>query len=571
MQGLKMTHKRTGLGRLLILVLFSIVMMACGGGGGNKTYSISGTVALGGSPLQGVTVTLSGTSSATTTTYGDGSYTFGGLANGSYTVTPSKAGYTFNPASIAVKFTGTNSTGNNFTATASPIYSIGGTVTGSSISGVLLTLGGTSSATTTTDANGNYTFAGITNGSYTVTPSMAGYIFNPVSTAVKISGANSTGNNFTSTAYAGPTYSISGTVGLSVPGILVTLSNASSGTTMTDASGNYTFTGLTNGSYTVTPSLLGYLFTPVNIQLTINGANSMGNNFTATATTKQMGGAIQGKSLALTEAVSTLAGLALTTGSADGTGSAARFYLPSCITTDGTNLYVADTLNSTIRQIVISTGAVITLAGTAGTTGATDATGTAALFKHPAGITTDGTNLYVADTFNNTIRQIVISTGAVTTLAGTAGTGSSDGTGTAASFNSPGGITTDGTNLYVTDTFNNTIRQIVIYTGLVTTLAGTASAAGSTDGTGSAVRFFNPYGITTDGTNLYVADTNNNTIRQIVLYTGAVTTLAGTAPVAGTSDGTGSAARFNSPEGITTDGISLYVADTYNYTIRKIQ
>ena len=92
---------------------------------------------------------------------------------------------------------------------------------------------------------------------------------------------------------------------------------------------------------------------------------------------------------------------------------------------------------------------------------ATDGTGAAASFKFPYGTTTDGTNLYVADTGNNTVRKIVIATGVVTTLAGTAGvTGSTDGTGAAASFNRPGGITTDGTNLYVADTGNNTVRKI---------------------------------------------------------------------------------------------------------------
>jgi hypothetical protein len=198
--------------------------------------------------------------------------------------------------------------------------------------------------------------------------------------------------------------------------------------------------------------------------------------------------------------------------------------------------------------------------------------GSAANFYNPSSITTDGTNLYVADTYNCTIRKIVISTGAVTTLAGSEGVyGSADGTGSAASFSAPRGITTDGTNLYVADTFSSTIRKIVISTGAVTTLAGTAGVYGSADGTGSAANFNNPFGITTDGTNLYVADTYNNTIRKIVISTGAVTTLAGTAGVYGSADGTGSAANFNTPFGITTDGTNLYVADTYNNTIRKIQ
>jgi sugar lactone lactonase YvrE len=322
----------------------------------------------------------------------------------------------------------------------------------------------------------------------------------------------------------------------------------------------------------------------------------------------QMGGAIQGNQLSLTNTASTLAGLSLT-GSVDGTGTSAKFHDPSAVATDGTNLYVADTYNHTIRKIVILTGAVTTLAGTAGTSGSADGTGTSAKFNTPFGITTDGTNLYVADTYNHAIRKIVISTGAVTTLAGKAGwSGSADGTGSAARFCVPYGITTDGTNLYVADTYNNTIRTIVISTGAVTTLAGTLGS-GSADGTGSAARFWDPRGITTDGTNVYVTDRRNGTVRQIVISTGVVTTLAGTYyfPVGittdgtnlyvadtfnhtirkivistgavttfagsggyGSADGTGSAASFHSPSGITTDGTNLYVADTDNHTIRKI-
>ena len=115
--------------------------------------------------------------------------------------------------------------------------------------------------------------------------------------------------------------------------------------------------------------------------------------------------------------------------------------------------------NHLIRKIVISTGAVTTVAGT-GSSGWTNGTGTSASFSYPFGITTDGTNLYVADSSNHLIRKIVISTGVVTTLAGTGSSGSANGTGTSASFSNPRGITTDGTNLYVADTGNHLIRQI---------------------------------------------------------------------------------------------------------------
>jgi len=272
-----------------------------------------------------------------------------------------------------------------------------------------------------------------------------------------------------------------------------------------------------------------------------------------------------------TGAVTTLAGTAGVSGSADGTGGAAQFNGPRGISTDGVNLYVSDTDNNTIRQIVISTGAVTTLAGTAGVTGSADGMGGAAQFNFPYGVTIGGTNLYVVEQGNNTIRQIVISTGAVTTLAGTAGvSGSADGTGGAAQFNQPDGITIDGSNLYVSDTMNNTIREVVISTGAVTTLAGTAGVTGSLDGIGSAALFNQPRLPTVLGTALYVADSMNNTIRKVVISTGAVTTLAGTAGVAGSVDGIGSAALLNQPRAIGTDGANLYVSDTGNNTIRQI-
>jgi hypothetical protein len=179
----------------------------------------------------------------------------------------------------------------------------------------------------------------------------------------------------------------------------------------------------------------------------------------------QMGGSIQGTSLSLSGATSTLAGTAGNSGSADGTGTSARFNDPNGVTTDGKNLYVADSGNHTIRKVVIATGEVTTLAGTAGSSGSTDNTGTLARFNDPHGITTDGTDLYVADSGNHTIRRVVAKVvtaiGDTTTLAGIAGSsGSADGTGATARFFLPSGITTDGKRLLVIDTGNNTVRAI---------------------------------------------------------------------------------------------------------------
>lgn len=268
--------------------------------------------------------------------------------------------------------------------------------------------------------------------------------------------------------------------------------------------------------------------------------------------------------------LTTLAGNAGISTSTDGLGTAATFNNPYGITSDGTTLFVTDVADQTIRKVAITTGEVSTFAGTA-SPGSIDGTGPAAKFNVPNAITTDGTNLYVADSNNFTIRKVVIATGAVTTLAGSAGSfGSTDGTGPTAKFGYIHGITTDGTNLYATDSQNQTIRKVVIATGAVSTLAGVAGIPGTSDGMGTTAKFNYPYGITTDGINLFVADSRNHTVRKIVIATGVVTTLAGTPEVSGLTDGTGATARFKFPFGITTDGTRLFVADTGNIRIRKI-
>jgi len=349
-----------------------------------------------------------------------------------------------------------------------------------------------------------------------------------------------------------------------------TFSSDEAGTITYGGSCSSVTTSATIGNNTITLSSLS-VGTYSNCTITVtdsagNASNTLAIPSFTVAEPEQMGGSIQGGLLSLSTAVTTLAGTG-DNGSANGTGTSASFYNPFGITTDGTNLYVGDTNNHLIRQIVISTGVVTTVAGT-GDNGSSNGTGTAASFYEPQGITTDGTNLYVAGNKTNLIRKIVISTGAVTTLAGTGSSGSANGTGTSASFNYPGGITTDGTNLYVADYGNSAIRQIVISTGVVTTLAGTGSS-GSANGTGTSASFNLPEGITTDGTNLYVADTSNHLIRKIVISTGVVTTLAGTGST-GSANGTGTSASFNYPYGITTDGTNLYVGDAINHLIRQI-
>ena len=275
-----------------------------------------------------------------------------------------------------------------------------------------------------------------------------------------------------------------------------------------------------------------------------------------------------------TAAVTTLAGLPGTSGSADGTGSAANFNAPRGVVCDGNgNLFVADADNGAIRKVVIATRVVTTLAGSPGEDGNVDGIGTAARFFQPRAVTSDGAgNLFVADYANSTIRKIVISTGAVTTLAGTPGSGSADGIGAGARFSFPEGLAWDGAgNLFVADTNSNTIRKVVISSGAVTTLAGAPGDPSTIDGAGPGARFAYPSGVVSGGAgNLFVSD--GSTVRKVVVATGEVTTLAGLPGVSGSTDGTGSAARFAGPQGIASDGSgSLFVADTYNHTIRQVE
>lgn len=275
----------------------------------------------------------------------------------------------------------------------------------------------------------------------------------------------------------------------------------------------------------------------------------------------QLGGVIQGSALKLTGVVSTLV--------SGGSGDAA-FNLPQGMATDGVNLYVTDTGNNIIRKIVIATGVVSVLAGSKEASHDNGSASNAG-FRRPQGITSDGINLYVADTYNNAIRKISLATGVVSTFAGVPGkVGSYDSKGSEATFYNPRGITTDGKNLYVTDSRNHLIRKIDITTTAVSTIAGVDGRVGHDDGIGTTASFNEPVGITSDGINLYVADTANNMIRKIVIDTKEVRTLAGKVGASGQNDGPGAVASFTGPFGVTTDGTSLYIADTFDNAIRKV-
>jgi sugar lactone lactonase YvrE len=270
--------------------------------------------------------------------------------------------------------------------------------------------------------------------------------------------------------------------------------------------------------------------------------------------------------------VSTLAGLARKPGSIDGRGGEARFNFPDGVVVNAAgHVFVADLGNHTIRRIDLQ-GIVTTLAGQPGQEGDMDGTGRNARFRNPKSLAIDNAgNLYVGDRGNYVIRRVTAS-GQVTTIAGKAGhPGSMDGPALEARFGSLEGITWDGQGtIYVADAVNSVIRRME-RDGGVTTLAGSTGLPGYNNGFGREALFCLPSGIAADfAGNLFVADTLNYVIRKIDPK-GEVTTIAGLASSIGYSDGTNSAAPFDHPQGVAVDILgNVYVTDQSNNTIRKI-
>ncbi|MBL0263811.1 MAG: hypothetical protein IPQ05_08030 [Leptospiraceae bacterium] len=239
----------------------------------------------------------------------------------------------------------------------------------------------------------------------------------------------------------------------------------------------------------------------------------------------------------------TLAGSFPTTvdsGNVDGTGTVARFNNPIAITSDGTNIYVADLSNNAIRKITIGTNTVSTLA---------------TINSLPHGIATDGVNVYVSAYGSHTIFKVEIATGTVTTLAGSAPSGDVIGEGAFAKFNDPTYLTTDGVNLFVVDRGNGKVKQIVLSTGIVSTVVSALNS---------------PNGIATDGTNLYIAETGNHQIIKYAILSGIQSIVAGTGVSGNVDNATGTLAQFNNPYGVTMDGSHLYILEGAGRNLKKM-
>jgi DNA-binding beta-propeller fold protein YncE len=249
--------------------------------------------------------------------------------------------------------------------------------------------------------------------------------------------------------------------------------------------------------------------------------------------------------------------------------SGPRLDFPAGLATDGRAIYVANSRNNTVEAIDATTKSLRIVAGKLFQEGSNDGVGDAARFNSPDGMTINGQNLFLCDTNNSDIRQITVS-GTVTTVAGTANIGGTDdGTGTAAHFNNPTQIASDGTSLYVADSGNSAIRRITLADFKVMTIAGQAGTAGKTEGGPKKSLFSGPRGVAVDKKAVYVADTGNDIIRKIDINTLETSTIAGTGEE-GDKDGPALQAQFNNPGAICTDGAFLYILDADNHSIRKM-
>ena len=550
-------------GRWAMCVAAALSLTACGGGssggsgspGGTTTYTIGGSVS--GLTSSGLTLTDNGSDTLTVPAQAT-TFTFSQALQSGATYAVAIATQPSNEQCQVSSASGTVS-GNvtSVVVVCTQLDTIGGAVSGLSAAGLVLELNGQYSLSVPANAS-SYVFSqGLAAGTaYQVTIATQP---NDESCAVSPSAGTVSGNvtnvNVTCSLTA---YSISGTIsGLSASGLK--LQFYSSGPQLSVAAGATTFT---YGNVPYGTNVAMDVVTQPDWQWCTPGSSDYSGPVTSNITGENL-------SCAAAQAdVTTLAG-STTPGSANGTGSAAAFDDPAGVAVNAAgDIYVADSANNEIREVTPA-GVVTTLAGST-TAGSADGTGSAASFDAPDGVAVNASgDIYVADSGNNEIRMITPA-GVVTTLAGSTTAGSADGTGSAASFYHPTGVALDASgNIYVADFGNNEIREITSG-GVVTTLAG-STTAGDANGTGSAASFSGPLGVAVDASGtIYVTDSLNNEIRAVT-GAGVVTTLAGS-PVAGSANGTGSAASFDTPFGITVVQASgvLYVGGFANEEIRQI-
>ena len=262
-----------------------------------------------------------------------------------------------------------------------------------------------------------------------------------------------------------------------------------------------------------------------------------------------------------------------------GTATSAQLYQPTSVCTDNFgNVYFADCQNNRIRKVTVSTGIITTIAGT--TQGYSGDGGLAvdAQFYLPWGICLDDSNnIYIADQLNNRIRKVTISTGIITTIVGTGTAGFSGDGGLAidAQIAQPCGICIDDIgNIYIADRANVRIRKVSYSDGMISTIAGTGFPGFSGDGwLAISAQFYDVWGISVDVFgNIYIADTDNHRVRKVTISTGIIETIAGNGNGSYSGDGgLATNAELNYPNGVTVDIVgNVYIADRYNNRIRKV-
>lgn len=260
-------------------------------------------------------------------------------------------------------------------------------------------------------------------------------------------------------------------------------------------------------------------------------------------------------------------------GNLDGVGQAARFGGMGVLAVSATHIYVGDEMNNTLRQVEVNTATVTTIAGDAlnGMGGFVDnAVGLNARFGSLEAITSDGSTIWVGDAANRRIRAVsAVAPHGVTTAAGSGVQGYQDGIGAAVQFEGIRGLTYFNKFVYFLDPTAATLRRLDPMTGEVVTLAGTPYQTGQVDGIGAAARFISPRYIASDGSGmLYISDTNGFKIRIFNTVTNEVTTFAGTG-MCGYADGVGAMAGIHRPRGMTSDGTSIYWVEFNAHTVRQ--
>ena len=263
-----------------------------------------------------------------------------------------------------------------------------------------------------------------------------------------------------------------------------------------------------------------------------------------------------------------------------GPATSAALYFPLGVFADSSgNIFIADTSNQRIREVIAATGVIQTVAGN-GTNGFSGDGGpaTAAQLSNPGSIFVDGSgNIFIADSSNDRIREVVATTGSIQTVAGngTYGFGGDDGPATGAALAGPSGMFVDTSgNIFIADEGNQRIREVIAATGTIQTIAGTGNYGFSGDGgLATSASFRNLSGLSLDASgNIFIADRDNNRIREVLATTGIIQTVAGTGNYGFSGDGgPATSAALNLPDGIFTDsGANIFIPDTGNNRIREV-